>query len=587
MSEFSFKGNDFYLDGEKFVVISGAMHYFRIPKEYWHDRLLKLKECGFNTVETYVCWNLHEPVMDGEFCFDGMLDIVSYIETAKALGLYVILRPGPFICAEWEFGGFPGWLRNVPGIQLRCFNAPYLGRVKRYLTELFSRVSPYFIGNGGNIIMVQLENEYGSYGDDKEYLNALLDMYKELGVNALIYTADGTNTFMLGGGTVEGVPAVANFGSRVHQNFENLRAFRPGQPTMCGEFWVGWFDHWYEQHHVRGAEEVASLFREMMDEGASVNFYMFHGGTNFGFTNGANCDAKYQPTVTSYDYCSPLSEAGDRTDTYYAVRDLINKYHGPVPPLTAKESKKAAYGKLKISEWARLSDNLDELGYKKSAAVPLLMEEMGQNFGYILYTTYLKAPTESLPIIVSEVHDRAIVYIDGVRSGVIERATGRRDEMSISLDKGQEKRIDILLENQGRINFGPEIPNDFKGIKGVRIGQRYHYGWDTHSLPMDDISKVRYSEYRGETESGPVFLKFILDIDGDPADTFIDPTDFGKGFITVNGVNIGRYFNEAGPQKTLYIPAPFLKNGRNEIVLFETEGVSGGFIELKDVPVLG
>ena len=309
MAILTYKGNKFFLDGEEYTIISGAMHYFRIPREYWHDRLLKLKECGFNTVETYTCWNLHEP-KENVFDFSGMLDLEAYIDIAKELGLNVILRPGPYICAEWEMGGLPAWLLNYPNLTIRCNDELFISKVERYYNELLGRIVPKLSTNGGNIIMMQIENEYGSYGDDHEYMQRIAEIYKKAGVDCLLFTSDGASSSMLQGGTLPEYPCVANFGSRPNENFKVLNDFRPDQPLMCGEYWVGWFDHWYEKHHVRDPKEVAKLFKDMIDCGASLNFYMFHGGTNFGYMNGANYYDKYEPTITSYDYNALLSDSG-------------------------------------------------------------------------------------------------------------------------------------------------------------------------------------------------------------------------------------------------------------------------------------
>ena len=333
MGILTYNDKTFLMDGKPYTILSGAMHYFRIPREYWHDRLLKLKEIGFNTVETYTAWNLHERE-EGVFDFTGMLDVAAYVDEAAALGLNVILRPGPYICSEWEFGGLPAWLLRYDDMAIRCADPLFIEKVRRYYHALFDELRPRLATNGGNIIMVQIENEYGSYGNDKDYLNAVVDIYRECGVDVTLFTSDGACWWMLGGGTLPDYLCVANFGSHPKENFAMLEKFRPDQPKMCGEYWVGWFDHWYEEHHVREPEEIAALFRDMLDAGASLNFYMFHGGTNFGFMNGANHGGKYEPTITSYDYNALLSEAGDLTPAYHAVRKIIEEYFGALPPLT-------------------------------------------------------------------------------------------------------------------------------------------------------------------------------------------------------------------------------------------------------------
>ena len=560
MAILTYKGNKFFLDGEEYTIISGAMHYFRIPREYWHDRLLKLKECGFNTVETYTCWNLHEP-KENVFDFSGMLDLEAYIDIAKELGLNVILRPGPYICAEWEMGGLPAWLLNYPNLTIRKLST-----------------------NGGNIIMMQIENEYGSYGDDHEYMQRIAEIYKNAGVDCLLFTSDGASSSMLQGGTLPEYPCVANFGSRPNENFKVLNDFRPDQPLMCGEYWVGWFDHWYEKHHVRDPKEVAKLFKDMIDCGASLNFYMFHGGTNFGYMNGANYYDKYEPTITSYDYNALLSEAGDLTPAYFEVRKIIEERFGNLPELTVKNSEKAAYGKLELDERYSIFDAAKLLAKPVHSAAPQFMEDIGQYYGFTLYSTTVDGPRDEAEIKFDSVHDRAVVFIDGKYRGYYER-TREGEPVSFSLEKGENCRIDILCENMGRVNYGPKIM-DRKGVKGVRFNLQYHFGWDMYPLPLDNISLLEYKRESGDVKTAS-FLKGTLKIEGEPHDTFMRLDGFTKGVVFVNGFNIGRYYNPAGPQKTLYVPAPMLKKGDNEIVVFETDHSDRSFVTFLDKPDLG
>ena len=584
MSEFTFKGKDFLLDGQPFRVLSGAMHYWRIVPDYWEDRLRKLRACGFNTVETYVPWNLHER-REGVFDFSGSLDIVRYVETAQRLGLYVIVRPGPYICSEFDFGGLPSWLLRYPDMRLRCNDPLYLEKVRPYYRELLTRIRPLLCTAGGPVIMVQIENEYGSYGNDKAYLRAVADMYREYGMDCLLYTSDGPSYWMLNGGTLPEYPCVANFGSHPAEAFSLLADFRPDQPSMCGEFWCGWFDHWGEAHHVRTAEETLRDLVPMVDAGASFNFYMFHGGTNFGFTNGANhTGTQYQPTITSYDYGSPLSEAGDLTPTYYAVQQVLGKL-APLPDIPVENTKKAAYGTVTLTGRAPLFDNLDKLGPTVHAAAPECMEELGQDFGYVVYSTELRGPSEPLPLVLEHVHDRAQVFLDGKPAGIRERS-GRCDEISIGLAKGETVRCDILVENMGRVNYGPKL-FDRKGIfPGIRLGQMYHFGWDMTSLTMDDLSGLTWTNDVCD-DGRPAFLRGTFTVSGTPADTFVRPEGFHKGFIMVNGFNLGRYWNDRGPQKTLYLPAPLLHEGENEIIVFETDGYDSPAVRLEAEPDLG
>ena len=584
MSEFAYKGNHFVKDGKEYTIISGAMHYFRIPREYWRDRLMKLKECGFNTVETYTCWNLHEP-QEGIFDFSGMLDLEAYIDIADELGLNVILRPGPYICAEWEFGGLPAWLLNYKNIDIRCNDELFISKVERYYKELLRRVVPKLCTNGGNIIMMQIENEYGSYGDDHEYMQRIADIYIENGVDCQLYTSDGASYSMLSGGTLPQYPCVANFGSRPIENFAVLDDFRPNQPKMCGEYWCGWFDHWYDNHHVRDPKEIANLFKDMIDAGASLNFYMFHGGTNFGFMNGANCYESYEPTITSYDYNALLSEAGDLTPAYYEVRKMIEKLNGEkLPELTVKNSKKAAYGKLKLAERCSVFDALKMISSPVHTAAPKFMEDINQYYGYTMYSTVLTGPIDKKELKFDVCHDRAVVYIDSKYAGYYERSQ-HADKIEIGLGKGESVRLDILCENMGRVNYGPNIM-DRKGLKGIRFDLQYHFGWDMYPLPLDNLSELEFKAGEGE-ETVASFFRGYLDIDGEPADTFIRLDGFHKGVVIVNGFNLGRYYNDAGPQKTLYCPAPMLKSGKNEIIVFESDSVQNETIEFTDVPELG
>lgn len=584
MSVLEYKGNKFLLDGKEYTILSGAMHYFRIPRPYWRDRLQKLKECGFNTVETYTCWNLHEP-QEGVFDFSGMLDLESYIDIAAELGLNVILRPGPYICAEWEMGGLPAWLLRYKDMDIRCNDAVFLSKVERYFKELLRRIVPKLCTHGGPILMMQIENEYGSYGNDHEYMQKIADIYIENGVDCLLYTSDGAGYSMLSGGTLPQYPCVANFGSKPEQNFRVLEDFRPNQPKMCGEYWCGWFDHWYEKHHVRDAKELAGLFRDMIDAGASLNFYMFHGGTNFGFMNGANYYDAYEPTITSYDYNALLSEAGDLTAAYHEVRKIIEQfYKKKLPPLTVKNSPKAAYGRVELPERCSVFEALADISAPIHTAAPKFMEDIGQYYGYTMYSTVLHGPIDRQKLQFDAVHDRAIVYLDGKYMGYFERSR-HADTIEIGLSKGESARLDILCENMGRVNYGTRIL-DRKGLCGIRFGLAYHFGWDMYPLPMTDLSALQFQKAEGKTNTAS-FFRGYLDIDGEPADTFIRLDGFHKGIVFVNRFNLGRYYNDAGPQKTLYCPAPMLKSGKNEIIVFESDGMKKAVIQFTDKPDLG
>lgn len=591
MGILTYKDEKFYMDGKPFVIVSGTIHYFRVHQDYWYDRLLKLKECGFNCVETYTCWNLHEPE-EGKFDFTGMLDIERYIDIANELGLYVILRPGPYICAEWEFGGLPAWLLKYNDMELRCYDELYLSKVKRYFTELLGRLRSKLATNGGNIIMLQIENEYGSYGNDKKYLKAIHNMYQELGMETLFFTSDGAEYSMLTGGALDGILSTANFGSRPLINKKMMDEYFPNQPFMCAEYWNGWFDHWGEEHHVRPYKEIVEDFKTFMDNDWSINVYMFHGGTNFNFWNGANHPGTYQPTVTSYDYGALLTEAGDRTEAYYKFREiLIEKFGDLVPNLTAKETDKYAYGKVKLKEQAMLFENLDNIANKIHVTAPKYMEDIGQNFGYVLYRTTINGPFDNWSLNIEHVHDRAQVFVDGVYKTTYTRweKIENEDKVKIPLGYNQYANLDILVENMGRVNYGPKL-RDKKGATGIKFcsqySNQYHFGWDMYSLPMNNLSKLIFKENVDINKIEPMFLKGYLEIEDEPKDTFLLLDGFEKGFVVINGFNIGRYYKE-GPQRTLYVPAPILKKGKNEIIVFESDKTSSLTVEFLDKPILG
>ena len=583
MGVLTYQGDRFYMDGQPFQIISGAIHYFRVPPQYWEDRLKKLIACGFNTVETYVCWNRHER-QPGQFDFSGQLDLEGFISLAERLGLYVIVRPGPYICAEWEFGGLPSWLLKDADVPLRCNDERYLEKVKPYYQQLFDRLRPHLSTNGGKVIMLQVENEYGSYGDDQEYLQKVAEIYRENRMDCMLFTADGSKLWMLSGGTIPGILVAGNLSKRVKEQVAAVRKFRPGQPFFCGEFWSGWFDHWHEEHDPGRGQQVLVSLQDFFDENASFNFYMFHGGTNFGFWNGANhSDTHYLPTVTSYDYCAPLSEAGDMTPAYYAVRDIIAKNTGKQPPqLDIHNTPKAAYGEITLTQQAPLFSNLQNLSQPISAAYPQTMEQLGQDVGYLLYSTKIRGPMEPLELVLTQLHDRAHIFLNGSLAGIWERSR-RQDPITIQLATGEEATLEILVENMGRVNYGPHL-FDRKGILGgVRLGNRFHFGWDHYCLPMEDISTLQWQQ----TSKLPAFFRGQLEITGTPCDTFIRLDGFEKGFVMVNGHNLGRYYNSAGPQKTLYLPAPFLREGSNEIIVFETDHCTCPTVTFTDTPDLG
>lgn len=580
MSNLMVQGKKLYINNKPIQLISGAIHYFRVVPEYWEDRLLKLKACGFNCVETYVPWNLHEP-KEGEFNFEGIANIEKFIQIADELGLYVIVRPSPYICAEWEFGGLPAWLLADRNMRFRSYYEPYLEKVDHYYDVLLKRLKPLLQTNGGPIIAMQIENEYGSFGNDKKYLTYIKDAMISRGIDVLLFTSDGPTDLMLQGGTVENVLATVNFGSKPTEAFNKLQENFPNTPNIVMEYWNGWFDHWGEEHHERDPAETAATFAEMLDRGDSVNFYMFHGGTNFGFYNGANYDDVYQPTVTSYDYDCPVSETGDITPKFHEVRKAIAKHKEIGELILPKPIPKLAYGNVTMTESVSLFETLEMISHPIQRANPETMEKLGQDYGFTLYRTFLEGPKEEAELTIQEVRDRALVFVNGEYKGVIDRR--KNNTISFAVPK-EGVQIDIVVENMGRINYGPMM-NDPKGItEGVRFERQFLFDWTMYPLPMDNLQLLSFQK-GNEHATGPTFYKGIFHVD-DIADTFVNLSRWVKGFVVVNGFNIGRYW-EVGPQETLYLPGPLLRKGDNEIIIFELHGTDNPCVSFMDTHKLG
>lgn len=571
----------FLLNGERFRIYSGAMHYFRILPEYWEDRLRKLKAAGFNTVETYVCWNLHEP-QKGEFDFSGRLDLVRFLETAQKVGLYALVRPGPYICAEWDGGGLPAWLLQDPTMRLRCGDCRYLTHVSEYFRELLPRLLPLQCTRGGNILAMQVENEYGSYGNDKTYLAYLRDLMRMCGIEVLLFTSDGNNRNMLAGGTVEGVLPTVNFGSGAANAFRILEG--AGVPKMCTEFWCGWFDHWGEKHHRRDPALLVQEVRELLRQDASFNLYMFHGGTNFGFMAGANEQHRFNPTVTSYDYDAPLNEYGDYTPQYFAIRELLCHHQGiPLPPLPPRPQCQRI-GAVSLTERAGLWENLDNLGTVFRSPLPESMERYGQSYGLICYRTRLPEDYEGQNLTVEGLHDRAYVCRNGELLRILDR--GRPQGILEQLrpkntfrfpDSPQGTEIEVLVEAMGRVNYGSCLA-DRKGISGLRLGGQALMDFTVISIPLEHVEDVDYTRGAGRY---PIFFRGTFAA-ASQAECFVELEHFTKAMVYVNGFHLGRFWS-VGPQRTLYLPGALLRTDRpNEIVVLELEHCTEPSLKITD-----
>jgi beta-galactosidase len=565
---------DFLLDGEPFRILSGALHYFRVHPGHWADRIRKARQMGLNTVETYVAWNAHAPRPD-EFRLDGGLDLGRFLDLVADEGMFAIVRPGPYICAELTNGGLPGWLRQAGVRAVRSADPAFMTAVRGYLGQLAPVVVSRQIDRGGPIIMMQVENEYGAYGRDREYLSELAGLIRATGVTVPLNTVDQPVGDMLDNGGLPGVLATGSFGGHVAQRLAALRAHQPDGPLMCSEFWHGWFDDWGGRHHVTPVAEAAGNLDEMLRAGASVNIYMFHGGTNFGLTNGANDKGTYQPITTSYDYDAPLDEAGNPTAKYWAFRDVIAG-HAAVSADAPAAATPAPSFSVPLRQTLPLWEALDLLGRAAGHDAVVSADEAGQYQGLTLYATELNgsagegaADDTAAVLTVGEVRDRAQVFLNRQGIGVLARD---HHDTSLALPAGARGRLEILVEDQGRVDYGPRI-GEAKGLIGpVSAGGAELRGWEVRPMTLEDIAPVAV-ELRGRpdrqpaTLAGPAFARAVFDL-ADAADLYLSTTGWGKGIAWVNGFCLGRYWSR-GPQRTLYVPGPVTRPGVNQLIILE------------------
>uniref|UniRef100_A0A3B4YZQ7 Beta-galactosidase n=1 Tax=Stegastes partitus TaxID=144197 RepID=A0A3B4YZQ7_9TELE len=601
-----YKNDCFRKDGERFRYISGSIHYSRIPRVYWKDRLLKMYMAGLNAIQTYIPWNYHEE-SPGRYNFSGDRDVEYFLKLAQEIGLLVILRPGPYICGEWDMGGLPAWLLSKKNIVLRSSDPDYITAVDKWMGKLLPMMKPYLYQNGGPIITVQVENEYGSYfACDYNYMRHLSKLFRShLGDEVVLFTTDGAGVGYLKCGAIQGLYATVDFGpgANITAAFDAQRHAEPHGPLVNSEFYTGWLDHWGSAHSVVSPAAVAKSLSEMLARGANVNLYMFIGGTNFGYWNGANDPFDAQPT--SYDYDAPLSEAGDLTEKYFAIRDVIKMYHkipeGPIPPTTPKY----AYGVVPMKKLQTLSDALEKLSFSGpvKGVYPQTFIDLNQAFGYVLYRTTLPVncttPTPlSSPL--NGVHDRAYVSVDGVAVGILER----NKVITINVTGKAGSQVDILVENMGRLNYGGYI-NDAKGLlSNLTLGKDTLTDWIMYSLSIDEavnqglLGEKELTPKRptqGAGLSPPAFYggSFIIPdgIPSLPQDTYIMLPNWRKGQIWINGFNLGRYWPTRGPQVTLFVPFNILSTtAPNNVTILELEGAPCSLkpctVEFSSTPIL-
>jgi len=575
--DFRLGEKDFLLNGKPLRLMAGEIHYQRIPREYWADRLMKVKAAGLNTVGTYVFWNALEPE-PGQWDFTAGNDLAAFIRTAQRFGLWVIVRPGPYACAEWDFGGLPAWLLRTPDIKVRCGDPRYLEACESYISKLGEVLYDLQVHRGGPVIMVQVENEYGSYGNDREYMLALKAFWDKTGLELPLYTADGATPYMLEAGSLPGAAIGLDPGTN-EKHFAEAERLERGVPVFCSELYPGWLTHWGEEWARVRTEDVLPDLRWLLDHGKSFSLYMFHGGTNFGFMAGANFGDKYQPDVTSYDYDAPLDEAGRPTPKYFAIRDLLARYQprGTVLPGLPQPLPAITIPAIEFDESASLFDNLPPA---VRSPQPGPMESYGQNHGFILYRTRLVGHRGG-KLTATDLHDYATVFVDGRYAGAMDRTKGETATLDIPKAEPANETLDILVEGMGRINYGPRLI-DRKGITDrVTLNAMTLMAWDVHPLPMDEeyVGRLRFARRPADRPGNFFRGRFELAKTGD---TYLDLSGWTKGVVWVNGHNLGRFW-EIGPQKRLFCPAPFLKAGPNEIVVFDLHALApapvAGFVE--------
>ena len=569
---FSLSPENFILDGKPFQMISGELHPARIPREYWRHRIQMAKAMGCNTIAVYVFWNYHETA-PGKIDFKtGNKNLPQFIKIAQEEKMWVLLRPGPYVCGEWDFGGIPPYLLKISDIKVRCLDNRYMNAVERYLEAMAKVIKPFLISNGGPILMVQVENEYGSYGNDKNYLEALRKLWIMNGIDVPFYTADGPTPFMLEAGNIDGaVIGLDSGGSQA--DFDLAKKHNPNVPVFSSETYPGWLTHWGEKWAKPDTTGLLREVRFLMDSKKSFNLYVVHGGTNFGFSAGANSGGKgYEPDLTSYDYDAPVDEQGRPTPKYFALRKIISKHiknipniPGPIPSMEIPEIKMELYSSI----WENLPKPVNTIQ-------PKPMEAFDQYEGFILYKTKLIGHKIG-KLTITDLHDYATIFFNGKYIGKLDR---REAEKTIDLPKSDVKDpvLEIFVEAMGRINFGQELI-DRKGITDrVTLNGMTLMNWQVYNFPFDARFIHKIQKSIPSSERTGYFFKGEFELN-EVADTYLDMSNYKKGVVFVNGNNLGRYW-EIGPQKRLFCPSPWLKKGKNDIIVFdlhqtEAKNISG------------
>lgn len=578
---FSAGNNTFLLNGKPIVIRAGELHYARIPRAYWDQRIKLCKAMGMNTICIYLFWNFHEQ-QQGVFDFAGQKDVAEFVRLIQKNGMYCILRPGPYVCAEWDMGGLPWWLLKKQDLQVRRMSDNFfMDRVKVYMKEAGKQLAPLQIQNGGPIIMVQVENEYGTWGDNQKYMETMRDNIRQAGFDKVqLLRCDWASNFFKY--NLDGVAQALNFGagSNIEEQFRKFKEINPTAPLMCGEYWTGWFDQWGRPHETREVSSFIGSLKDMMDRKISFSLYMAHGGTSFGQWAGANAPA-YAPTTSSYDYNAPIDEAGNPTDKFYAIRDLLKNYlqdGESLPEIPQNPEKTITIPAISFTLTANVFDNLPVA--KQSDKIQA-MENFDQGWGSILYRKTIPACKHPQQLVLKEMHDWATIYINGKAIGSLDR---RKGENSIELPALKAaSRLDILVEGMGRVNYGEAII-DRKGIteKATLDGAELT-NWKIYNLPVDYEFQTK-AKFAQKPANGPAWYKASFNLK-EIGYTYLDMSTWGKGMVWVNGYNLGRFW-KIGPTQTLCVPGCYLKKGKNEIIVLDINRPSKTVVTGLNHPIL-